>query len=81
MNNPQAIRSRLLKYLIPVIIFAIGFNVPKFMEATIVYKSVNQTVNVTINGTDWVEQVDVDWRPMVNKTENAFQYMTASLLF
>ena len=64
MNNPKAIRDRLLKYLIPVIIFAIGFNVPKFMEATIVYKPVNQTVNVTINGS-LVEEIDVDWRPMV----------------
>ena len=67
MTNPQAIRSRLLKYLIPVIIFAVGFNVPKFMEATILYKAVNRTVNVsTADGSDWVEETEVDWRPMVN---------------
>ena len=69
MTNPQAIRSRLLKYLIPVIIFAVGFNVPKFMEATIVYKAVNRTVNVTTaNGSEWVEEIDVDWRPLVYKS-------------
>ena len=67
MTNPPAIRSRLLKYLIPVIIFAVGFNVPKFMEATILYKAVNRTVNVsTADGSDWVEETEVDWRPMVN---------------
>ena len=66
MTNPTAIRSRLLKYLIPVIIFAVGFNVPKFMEATILYKPVNRTVNVTsADGSDWVEEIAVDWRPMV----------------
>ena len=68
MNNPKAIRDRLLKYLIPVIIFAIGFNVPKFMEATIVYKPVNQTVNVTTINGSFEEGIDVDWRPTVKQS-------------
>ena len=73
MTNPTAIRSRLLKYLIPVIIFAVGFNVPKFMEATILYKAVNRTVNVSsADGSDWVEEIAVDWRPMVKPQNIAF---------
>ncbi len=35
MNSPEAVRRRLLKYVIPVLILSILFNVPKFMEATI----------------------------------------------
>lgn len=33
MNSPEACRRRLLKYVVPVFIFSILFNVPKFMEA------------------------------------------------
>ena len=33
INSPEAIRLRLVKYLLPVIIFSIIFNITKFMEA------------------------------------------------
>ena len=44
INSPEAVRGRLLKYLIPVIISSVAFNVPKFMEARVEYYS-------EINGT------------------------------
>jgi hypothetical protein len=37
MNSPEACRRRFLKYVIPVFILAILFNLPKFLEATIVF--------------------------------------------
>lgn len=37
MNSPEACRKRLLKYVIPVFIFSIIFNITKFMEARLVY--------------------------------------------
>ena len=33
INSPEAIRLRLVKYLLPVIVFSIFFNITKFMEA------------------------------------------------
>ena len=33
ITSPEAIRLRLLRYLLPVIVFSIAFNIPKFMEA------------------------------------------------
>ena len=38
MNSPEACRRRLLKYLIPVVIFSVVFNIPKFLEAEIYWK-------------------------------------------
>ena len=58
MNSPRAIRSRLLKYLIPVVIFAISFNVPKFMEAEIKYKANNETLlHIDEDMVEWIPQV------------------------
>lgn len=41
MNSREAIRNRLIKYLIPVILLSVTFNIPKFMEAKLVYRSAN----------------------------------------
>jgi hypothetical protein len=43
MNSPEACRKRLLKYLIPVLILAILFNLPKFMEARIEFIELGPT--------------------------------------
>ena len=37
MNDEHAIVFRLLKYVVPVFTFAVVFNVPKFLEARIIY--------------------------------------------
>ena len=37
MNSPEACRRRLFKYLIPVVVFSLVFNIPKFLEARIVW--------------------------------------------
>ena len=37
MNDSDAIRRRLLKYLLPVIVISVLFNVPKFFESTCQY--------------------------------------------
>ena len=38
MNSPEAVRRRLVKYLLPVVIFSIAFNIPKFMEARVCWR-------------------------------------------
>ena len=40
MNNSHAIRKRLMKYVGPVLILAIVFNLGKFFEGKIVYKGI-----------------------------------------
>ena len=35
MNSPEACRRRLLRYVVPVILLSVVFNIPKFMEAEI----------------------------------------------
>jgi len=35
MNSPEACRRRLLKYVVPVLVLSIVFNVPKFLDAEI----------------------------------------------
>ena len=46
MNSPEACRRRLIKYLLPVIIFSISFNITKFMEAKICWE-LNDHLNTT----------------------------------
>lgn len=58
MNSPQAIRSRLLKYLIPVVMFSIAFNVPKFLEAKIEYHASNETLaEIDMDSVEWIPRV------------------------
>ncbi len=52
MNSPEACRRRLLKYVIPVLILSILFNVPKFMEATIEMVPPEQEVMLTEAATE-----------------------------
>lgn len=46
MNDADAIKTRLIKYLLPVVVSALIFNIPKFFESTVVYvtKEVRQTI-------------------------------------
>ena len=48
MNDENAIRTRLLKYLLPVVIASIAFNIPKFFESKVSYVPVNVTEMVSI---------------------------------
>ena len=65
INSPEAVQMRLLKYLVPVVISSVAFNVPKFMEAEIEYEG-------TINGTEFnstihdAEDESIDWEPRVS---------------
>ena len=46
MNDSRALKNRVLKYLIPVTIICIVFNITKFFEITVVYIPVNKN-NIT----------------------------------
>ena len=46
MNSPEAVRLRLVKYLLPVIIFSTCFNITKFMEAEACW-GINYSLNST----------------------------------
>ena len=39
MNDADAVRKRFTKYLLPVVVSAFLFNIPKFLEAEIVRQS------------------------------------------
>lgn len=56
MNDPKGIRKRLLKYLVPVILLSVGFNIPKFFEtqAVIVHFTIPET-----NETDFMVKLNV----------------------
>ena len=43
MNDPRALRNRVLKYLIPVFIICIVFNITKFFEIDVEYIPINST--------------------------------------
>ena len=43
MNDPRALRNRVLKYLIPVFIICIVFNITKFFEIDVKYIPINGT--------------------------------------
>ena len=43
MNDPRALRNRVLKYLIPVFIICIVFNITKFFEIDVKYIPINST--------------------------------------
>ena len=47
MNDSDAIRRRMLQYLLPVTISAILFNIPKFFEVEFVVKE--DTVSTKLN--------------------------------
>ena len=42
MNDADAIKTRLAKYLLPVVVSAVIFNIPKFFESTVDYVEVGQ---------------------------------------
>ena len=76
-NSPSALRNRLLKYLIPVILISFLFNGPKFFEArvgysnsTVVATPSNETLtNLTLSdGTmnTLLEQESIEWTPYVS---------------
>ena len=76
-NSPSALRNRLLKYLIPVILISFLFNGPKFFEArvgysnsTVVATPTNETLtNLTLSdGTmnTVLEQESIEWTPYVS---------------
>ena len=48
MNDENAIRRRLLKYLLPVVIASVVFNIPKFLESRVSYIPLNVTEMVSI---------------------------------
>ena len=48
MNSPEACRRRLMKYLFPVIVFSLIFNIPKFLEAKIVWSPSSTNVSETV---------------------------------
>ena len=81
INSPEAVRGRLLKYLIPVIISSVAFNVPKFMEARVeYYADINGTTTVfnsTIHDTD-EEYEFIEWTPQVNIFKE--QFLTLNLI-
>ena len=62
MNSPEACRTRLLKYMLPVIIISIAFNIPKFMEAEICWK-------LTANATE-VEKLLLDYSTQISEDKN-----------
>jgi len=51
MNSREAIRNRLIKYLVPVILLSLTFNIPKFMEAKIVYRPADPLNLIVPNST------------------------------
>jgi hypothetical protein len=78
-NSPSALRNRLLKYLIPVILISFLFNGPKFFEARVGYSnstvlatSTNETLtNLTLSdGTmnTVLEQESIEWTPYITVT-------------
>ena len=77
VNSPSALRNRLLKYLIPVILISFLFNGPKFFEARVGYSNstvlatpTNETLtNLTLSdGTmnTLLEQESIEWTPYVS---------------
>ena len=68
INSPQAVKSRLLKYLIPVVVISFAFNVPKFLEATIEYHADNQTMLM-------IDEDMVEWTPRVCITFDYFYHL------
>ena len=50
MNDSRALKNRVLKYLIPVTIICIVFNITKFFEISVVYIPVNDT-NIATSAT------------------------------
>ena len=42
MNDGSAMRRRLLKYILPVFLLSLVFTIPKFFEAKIAYRDVDE---------------------------------------
>ena len=69
INSPEACRSRLLKYLIPVVISSVAFNVPKFMEARVEYRGRFNGTNDTFlfnSSIQYEEENFIEWTPLVS---------------
>ena len=56
LNNANAMKHRVAKYLIPVFVFSVLFNIPKFFESSIEYETfemamMTTTTNATMEAT------------------------------
>ena len=56
MNDVNAMRRRVAKYLIPVFVLSVLINVPKFFEAEIEYNKAEEDFGHSANGTDYYGQ-------------------------
>jgi hypothetical protein len=56
MNDSNAMRKRLIKYVGPVSLLAFAFNVVKFFEATLVYRPVTEDNEMEGNNTNPLEE-------------------------
>lgn len=46
VSTPQAMRRRLLKYFIPVLVMSLAFNIPKWFECYVDWEAVSNTTTV-----------------------------------
>lgn len=56
MNDSRALKIRVLKYLIPVTIICIVFNITKFFEIEIIYVPIQPVINATVSSAAVVNQ-------------------------
>ena len=69
MNDPSALKIRVLKYVIPVVVISILFNVTKFFEIYLVWFEEEKTVNSTVDGVLFINQTVKEWKVALNVTE------------
>ena len=80
MNDSDAIRNRLITYLLPVIVSSIIFNIPKFFESK--YEYVTDEVSVYIFWDKYQRSLHILWQKLrlgcvifVEKSwENGYKY-------
>ena len=57
MNDENAIRRRLLKYLLPVVFASVVFNIPKFFESRVSYANITEMVSILLHNYAFIFEV------------------------
>ena len=67
MNDGNAMRRRLLKYILPVFLLSLAFTVPKFFEAQIAYRDISEITAAGENVTRVSKSREDDMRIEIGK--------------
>ena len=78
LTNTRSVSRRVIIYVVPVIIFSFGLNLPKFFETEIVYNSIEAPLDFSMFKNGSIGDLDILFT-LLQHADNRFSYKMTSL--